>query len=237
MDKSSVTRPWNAGSLLIMGLGAGIFAGFVEGVGLLFFQRINWARWGPMMHVSWEIMWISPIVDAILFLSLALICAVAARLAPRLPVMRVLVFLLTFFSVYDWLTLTSRLYHRACLLLALGVAVGFRSLVRKAGKHVPAILEENHTVAGRGLDTRIRRNSRRQVAAGAECGGATSGGRAGCAQRAGDCRGYVARRSCFFLWLCSSHHPEFRSHGAAGRAFRKCDFDHARGVCLRMFRC
>ncbi len=125
MRKSSVTAPWTVSSLLIVGLGAGIFAGFVEGLGLLLFQRINWARWGPMMHVSWEILWISPIVDAILFLLLGLICGVAARLAPRLPALRVLVFLLTFLTVYDWLTLTSRLLHVACLLLAFGAAVAF----------------------------------------------------------------------------------------------------------------
>ena len=125
MDKSSVTRPWNGGSLLIVGLGSGIFAGLVEGAGLLFFQRVNWARWGPMIHVSGEILWISPIVDVILFMSLALICSVVARFSSRFPAVRALVFLLTFFSVYDWLTLTGRLYHRACLLLALGVAVAF----------------------------------------------------------------------------------------------------------------
>jgi arylsulfatase A-like enzyme len=134
MDKSSVTP----GSLLIVGLGSGIFAGFVEGVGLLFFQRLNWARWGPMIHVSGEIVWISPIVDVILFLSLALICSVVARLAPRLPAVRVLASLLTFFSVYDWLTLTGRLYHRACFLLALGVAVAF---ARWCGKRENAFLQ------------------------------------------------------------------------------------------------
>ncbi len=138
MDKSSVRSPGNAGSLLILGLGSGIVAGFVEGVGLLLFQRINWARWGPMMHVSWEIIWISPIVDTILFVSLALICAVLARLAPRLPVVRVLVFLLTFLSVYDWLTLTSRLYHGACLVLALGVAVAF---TRWCGKRESSFIQ------------------------------------------------------------------------------------------------
>lgn len=123
---------------MILGLGSGIVAGLVEGVGLLFFQRINWARWGPMMHVSWEIVWISPIVDAILFLSLALICIVVSRLAPRLPAVRVLVFVLTFLSIYDWLTLTSRLYLRACLLLALGVAVAF---TRWCGKREGAFLQ------------------------------------------------------------------------------------------------
>jgi hypothetical protein len=131
MDKSSVTGPSNASSLLIVGLGSGILAGLIEGVGLLFFQRLNWARWGPMIHVSKEIVWISPIVDVTFFLSLALICIAVGRLSPRLPAIRVLVFLLTFFSVYDWLTLTGRLYHRACFLLALGVAVAF---VRWCGK-------------------------------------------------------------------------------------------------------
>lgn len=125
MDKSYVTRPWNAGSLLVVALGSGIFAGMAEGAGLLFFQRLNWARWGPMIHVSGEIVWISPIVDVILFLSLALICSVVSRLTPRVPAVRLLISLLTFFSVYDWLTLTGRLYHRACFLLALGVAVAF----------------------------------------------------------------------------------------------------------------
>jgi arylsulfatase A-like enzyme len=132
-----VTTSWNAASLLAVGLGSGIIAGLVEGVGLLLFQRINWARWGPMMHVSWEIVWISPLVDAILFLSLALICSFVSRLAPRLPAVRVLVFLLTFLTVYDWLTLTSRLYLPACFLLALGVAVAF---TRWCGKREGTLL-------------------------------------------------------------------------------------------------
>lgn len=138
MDNSSVKAPRNAGSLLMLGLGSGIFAGFVEGAGLLLFQRINWARWGPMMHVSWEIVWISPIVDAIFFSALALICIVVARIAPRLPVVRVLVFLLTFLGVYDWLTLTSRLLHSASLLLALGTASAF---TRWCAKREPAFLQ------------------------------------------------------------------------------------------------
>ena len=109
MDKSSVTRPSNASSLLIVGLGSGILAGLIEGVGLLFFQRLNWARWGPMIHVSREIVWISPLVDVALFLFLALICSAVGRFWPRISAVRVLVFLLNFFSVYYWLNLTGRL--------------------------------------------------------------------------------------------------------------------------------
>jgi arylsulfatase A-like enzyme len=122
----------------MLGLGAGIVTGFVEGVGLMIFQRINWARWGPMMHVSWEIIWISPVLDAILFLLLALVCVVVYRVARRLPVTRALVFLLTFLSVYDWITLTSRLYQRACFLLAIGVAVAF---TRWCGKREGTFLQ------------------------------------------------------------------------------------------------
>jgi len=91
-----------------------------------------------MMHVSPEIIWISPILDAILFLTIALLCGLMSRLVPRLPATRVLIFLLTFLTVYDWLTLTSRLYARACLLLALGVAVAF---ARWCGRREAAFLQ------------------------------------------------------------------------------------------------
>ena len=184
MDKSSLTAPWTAGSLLIVGLGSGIFAGFVESIGLLVFQRINWVRWGPMMHVSWEIVWISPIVDAIFFLMLALIGCIAARLAPRLPILRAVVFLLTFLSVYDWLTLTSRLFHAACLLLAFGVAVAF---TRWYGKREGSFVQFWKRITPWMVAAWIlafRRNSRWQVARGTNCGGASS---AGCGGRCPTC--------------------------------------------------
>ena len=132
-------RPSNTGWLLpLAGLGWGIATGFVEAAGLLLFQRLNWARWGPMMHVSKEIFWISPLVDGIFFFTLALICAFIYRLVPRFSEVRVIAFLLAFLSVYDWLTLTNRLFHRACLLLAFGAAVAF---TRWCGKHETAFLQ------------------------------------------------------------------------------------------------
>ena len=138
IDKPPFATNWNAASFLVVALGSGIASGFIEGAGLLIFQRVNWARWGPMMHVSREIIWISPLVDAILFSLPALVCCLIARIAPRIPAMRVLIFLLTFLGVYDWLTLTSRLYQRACLLLALGAAVAFS---RWCGKRESSFLQ------------------------------------------------------------------------------------------------
>ena len=80
---------------------------------------------GKIMHASKEILWVSPIVDLILFLLVALAVWLASRFFKRLPAVRVLVFLLAFLAAYDWLSLTGRLYPRACLLLSLGVAATF----------------------------------------------------------------------------------------------------------------
>src|SRR5438128_11524800 len=115
----------SATSLLLIPIWFGIVTGLIEGAGLLIFQRINWAQWGRVIHVSKQILWISPLVDLLFFLILALLVWSASRLSARIPSIRVLCFLLSFLSVYDWLTLTNRLYHRASLLLALGVPAPF----------------------------------------------------------------------------------------------------------------
>jgi arylsulfatase A-like enzyme len=91
----------------------------------MLFQRLNWRSWGPMLHVSAPILWVSPLFDVILFLILAALVSVAARIVSRLPGLLVLVFLLSGLTAYDWLTLTARLDHWSCLLLAIGVATAF----------------------------------------------------------------------------------------------------------------
>ncbi|HEX3739334.1 MAG TPA: sulfatase [Terriglobales bacterium] len=111
--------------LLLVAAWFGIAAGFGEGFGLLLFQRINWRQWGRVMHVSKEILWISPLVDLCFFLLIALAVALASRFSRRLPAIRVLIFALIFLTAYDWLMLTGHFYRRAALLFALGVAVAF----------------------------------------------------------------------------------------------------------------
>lgn len=128
IQESSVT----AGVFFLIATWCGIFTGLIEGLGLLLFQRINWKQWGRMMHVSKEILWVAPIVDLIFFLLVALVIWLASRFFKRIPAARVLVLILTFLAAYDWLTLTGRLYSRACLLLALGVAAAF---IRWLGTH------------------------------------------------------------------------------------------------------
>ena len=124
-SRSQNPSPASLGLLLLVSSWFGIFTGLVEATGLLVFQRINWRQWARVLHVSKEILWFSPLVDLLFFLAVALFVWLISRFFRRLPALRVLVFLLTFLSVYDWLALTNRLYWRACVLLALGVATAF----------------------------------------------------------------------------------------------------------------
>ena len=126
------------GSLLLLAIWFGIVAGLVEGTGLLLFQRINWERWGPNLHVSADIFWISPIVDLILFSAVILALWTVGRLIPKAGRLQVAAALLTALTLYDWLTVTGRLSHLACLLLATGVGVAFS---RWVARHEIAVLQ------------------------------------------------------------------------------------------------
>jgi arylsulfatase A-like enzyme len=120
-----------ASTLFLTACWFALVAGLVEGAGLLIFQRINWVQWARVLHVSKEILWISPVVDLVFFLLIACAVTLVSRVFPRLPTLRVLVFILAFLIAYDWLLVTGRLYKHACLLLALGVAVALTRWLKK----------------------------------------------------------------------------------------------------------
>lgn len=117
--------------ILLVGAWFALLAGLVEGAGLLVFQRINWAQWARVLHVSQEILWISSVVDLIVFFLIAVVVVLVSRALPRVPGLRVLVFILAFLTAYDWLLVTGRLHKRACLLLALGIAVALTRWLKK----------------------------------------------------------------------------------------------------------
>ena len=150
----------------------GVVAGLGEGALLLLFQRVNWKSWGPSIHVSWPILWISPIVDVCLFVVLATLLHIVIRtFAPRI-ILRGIVFLLIFLTVYDWTLLTARLTQRACILLAIGVGVALSRAVlktpaaaRNACKHtLPATLPV-YALAFIGIHAGSRFAEHRNVAA------------------------------------------------------------------------
>jgi len=110
-------------SMILICIWLGVFAGIVEGLDLLLFQRLNLERWGPMVHVSAPIIWIAPIVDSAFFLLVSLFIWLLSRANRRIPGQQLVVALLVFLVVYDWLTVTGRLYRFARIIFALGAAV------------------------------------------------------------------------------------------------------------------
>src|SRR5438874_12945343 len=102
----------SATSLLLIPIWFGIVTGLIEGAGLLIFQRINWAQWGRVINVSKQFLWISPLVDLLFFSILALLVWLYSSLSARILLLRVLCFMISFLSVYEWLTFIILLYHR-----------------------------------------------------------------------------------------------------------------------------
>lgn len=134
VTKSSPVAVQSSGtlwSLYSISIWFGMVTGLGEGIGLLLFQRLNWRQWGRVMHVSKEILWISPLVDLCFFLLVGSAVAIVARFFRRFPAGRVLASLLIFLTAYDGLMLTGHFYRRAALLFAVGVAVAFARWFRK----------------------------------------------------------------------------------------------------------
>ena len=113
------------GNLLLLAGWFGIVAGLVEAVGLLAFQRINWKNWGPAVHVSSQLLWISPLLDVVLFALAALAVGLALRLHPKWNGLAMAAGLLAGLTAYDWLVVPDHLRYRSCLILAIGVGVAF----------------------------------------------------------------------------------------------------------------
>jgi len=92
------------------------------------------------MHVSAKILWIAPAVDITFCLAFAVVIYVAALIFRRLPPLRTLGFVLTFFAVYDWLRLTNRIFPAACILFALGCGVAAARWARPRERNLPNLL-------------------------------------------------------------------------------------------------
>lgn len=118
-------------NLILAAVWFGILTGLVEAGVLMLFQRLNWARWGPMPHVSEPILWVSPLVDLIFFFLIALTVWLMERVLPGLPALKILLFVLAGLSVYDWLLAIGRLYDWSSVIFAVGVAFAFTRWIAK----------------------------------------------------------------------------------------------------------
>src|SRR5690606_17098876 len=100
----------------------GLMAGLLEGAGLLALQRLGRAN-----GVWFEILWVSPVFDVVVFGLVGAVPAAARFLAPRLPAFRIAVFAFAFLTSAIWLgiLLPWQVHTVALLILALGFGAAF----------------------------------------------------------------------------------------------------------------
>jgi len=115
-------RNVSAGSLLLLSACFGLITGLVEGLGLLAFHGFQWFSLNSRIPegVSVEILWVSPVFNLFFFLFIGLVIASLSRLFPRLPWLRVSLFLFSCMAIADWAGLTGRIGPIAVVALSAG---------------------------------------------------------------------------------------------------------------------
>jgi arylsulfatase A-like enzyme len=115
----------------------GLVTGIGEGILALMLPNLGWLSWRILRAVSPEIFWIIPVVDLLVFCSLAVLMLGMRLLSRRLPVVRLVVFSSAFLMFFDWLTRSGHARGKSLLASFLGlVAVGAALLLTGwFGKH------------------------------------------------------------------------------------------------------
>jgi hypothetical protein len=106
-------------NVLVIAMWFGLVAGLLEGMGSLLLQRL-----GKVDGIWNEILWVSPLFDALLFGVAGVVLALAYFIYRRLPVVTLAVFLFATLTLFIWigLALPWDLHPVALLLLSSGVA-------------------------------------------------------------------------------------------------------------------
>ena len=130
-----------AGEILKYALWFGIVAGLVEGVLLYVLQRFE-ALKGQITYLGsgWQVLWVAPIFDALLFLLAGAGLAVVAHFLPRKFAKQAVYFVFCFMVFFDWLLvyLSGRLNPAATALL--GAGLGYQvslSIFEREKRFVP----------------------------------------------------------------------------------------------------
>jgi len=128
---------------LRMAVSLGLLAGLVEGLLLLAVFRYGWLYLRLGDGVSVEILWIAPLVTALLFLLIALAGSLISRILPRLPVVQFCLGFLVFLTLADWLSPTGRIGPVGVLSLSMGLTVVLVRWYRARANTVPRIWQRS----------------------------------------------------------------------------------------------
>jgi len=130
------TLTWS--ELLQLATWFGLVTGLVEGFGLLAAFGYGWLNDNIRAGVSIEIIWISAIVNLILFLGLAIIAGFLKAALPRLVAPQVVVPVFLFLGFLDWVAVSGRIGPIAVLVLAAGLAtMAYRTLSKRESSGLP----------------------------------------------------------------------------------------------------
>jgi len=113
----------SASRLLVLAACFGLITGLLEGVGLLAVHGFGWLNSRIPEGVSVEIVWISAIVNLLIFSALGVGLVTLGRIFPRLPVLRYAYFLFPFLAFADWVGLSGRISVLGVGAFAAGLAV------------------------------------------------------------------------------------------------------------------
>ena len=102
----------------------GLVTGVVEGIVLYTLQRFELLR-GQITYLgsSWEVLWLAPIFDLLLFLIVGIFLALLAGFLPQVFAKRLALFAFSFMMVFPWILsyLSGRLSPIATGILAAGI--------------------------------------------------------------------------------------------------------------------
>jgi arylsulfatase A-like enzyme len=116
MASSGRSAAWSAAAF-------GLLAGLGEGIGLYVAQESGRSRWPILFGTGPDVMWVAPIVDAVLFLLLAGVVVLVARALRRPAPLALVVGLCAFALAADWARVTHELPRRYALAIGATAAL------------------------------------------------------------------------------------------------------------------
>jgi arylsulfatase A-like enzyme len=121
--------------IMTLAIGSGLITGLVEGLLLLILYRSNLFVWRLEHRAIWyETLWISPLVDLVLFGLAGSALAFLSTLLPKINIRKFSRFLFILLAVFDWTfaILFGRISLIALLVLAVGLSVQLVNYVSRS---------------------------------------------------------------------------------------------------------
>jgi arylsulfatase A-like enzyme len=139
--------------ILALAASLALLAGLLEGAGLLLLQHLEALNWDmAQMGVAWEILYVSPAVNLLLFVLVAGGPLAALRWSGERLALRAAVFLFTLLLVFDLVNLSGHLRDSSALIFAAGAAAVFtRAFARRPERVLKAARQAAPLLAGLAL--------------------------------------------------------------------------------------